>query len=91
MERERSPYKLAILEETAPAHLFDTRALLNLLERKGLGIVGEVSAEIRRLKEQAAQPRIGRDCRGSASRPGPASDPVSRLQEPLAAGEHSRP
>jgi len=56
METEGPRYELAILEEAVLAHLFETRALLNVLERKGLVTVGEVSAEIRRMKEQAAQP-----------------------------------
>lgn len=55
MDTERSRYQPAILEEAVLAHLFETRALLNVLERKGLVTVGEVSAEIRRLKEQAAK------------------------------------
>jgi len=72
METDRPRYGLAILEEAVLAHLFETRALLNVLERKGLVTVGEVSAEIRRLKEQAAQPPIGRDRRNSGPSPGPA-------------------
>jgi hypothetical protein len=90
MDTERPRYDLAILEEAVLAHLFETRALLNVLERKGLVTVGEVSAEIRRLKEQAAQPPSGRDRRGSARPSAKASDPVSPLQDPLAANGHSR-
>ncbi len=91
MNTEGPRYDLAILEEAVLAHLFETRALLNVLERKGLVTVGEVSAEIRRLKEQAAQPPSGRDRRRSAPPSDPASDPVNPLQEPLAVGERSRP
>ncbi len=69
METERPRYDLAILEEAVLAHLFETGALLNVLERKGLVTVGEVSAEIRRLKGQAAQPANGRDRRGSGPSP----------------------
>ncbi len=72
MEKERPRYELAILEEAVLAHLFETQALLNLLERKGLVKAGEVSAEVRRLKEQAAQPQNGRDRRGAEPSPGPS-------------------
>ncbi len=66
METEGPRYELAILEEAVLAHLFETRALLNVLERKGLVTVGEVSAEIRRMKGQAAQPPNGRGaCRST--------------------------
>jgi hypothetical protein len=69
MGAETPRYELAILEEAVLAHLFETRALLNVLERKGLVSVGEVSAEIRRMKEQAAQPPNGRERRGSGASP----------------------
>ncbi len=77
METERPRYDLAILEEAVLAHLFETGALLNVLERKGLVTVGEVSAEIRRLKEQAAQPPSGQD------RPRSAPPPRAQKESPL--------
>ncbi len=61
MNEERPPYELATLKEAMLAHLFETRCLLNVLERKGVVTVGEVSAEIRRMKGQATPPPNGRD------------------------------
>ena len=66
METDSPRYDLAILEEVVLAHLFETRVLLNVLERKGLVTVGEVSAEIRRMKEEAVPPPNRRGGRGSA-------------------------
>ncbi len=75
METERPRYELAILEEAVLAHLFETRALLSVLERKDLVTVGEVSAEIRRLKAEAVQgsvnARTRSDRRGCPSAPPP--------------------
>ncbi len=50
MDPNKTRYSLAILEEVVLAHLFETRALLNVLERKGLLAAGEVSSEIQQLK-----------------------------------------
>ncbi len=71
MNEERPQYELATLQEVVLAHLFETRCLLNVLERKGLLTVGEVSAEIRRLKEQGTPPPNGRDRRRTAPFPAP--------------------
>ena len=69
MEHE-ARYDLSTIEEVVLAHLFETRALLNLLERKGLLSVGELSAEIRRLKEQANNGPHRRERRSTAAEPG---------------------
>jgi hypothetical protein len=65
----RPQYDLATLQEVVLAHLFETRCLLNVLERKGLVTVGEVSAEIRRMKAQGTSPPNGRDRRRTAPFP----------------------
>ncbi len=71
MNEERPQYELTTLQEVVLAHLFETRCLLNGLERKGVVTVGEVSAEIRRLKEQGTPPPNGRDRRRTAPFPAP--------------------
>jgi hypothetical protein len=60
MVKREARYDLAILEQALLAHMFETKALLNVLERKGLVTVPEVGEEIRRLKEQAAKGANGR-------------------------------
>lgn len=68
MKRE-ARYDLAILEQALLAHMFETKALLNVLERKGLVTVAEVCEEIRRLKEQAAKGSIGREGHACSNNP----------------------
>lgn len=71
MDKGAARYDLATLEQALLAHLFETKALLNVLERKGLLAVEEVIGEIRRLKEGAANPANREDDRPAAARQKP--------------------
>jgi hypothetical protein len=77
MDKGAARYDVATLQEALLAHLFETKALLNVLERKGLLAVEEVIGEIRRLKEVAANP----DNRAE-DRPAPARQKPIRGKRP---------